>query len=172
MFQFEFERKGEEIIRRKVESYGEKEGEGKRGDIGRCQSIAIKRVITSLSKKLEDEVDEPETTIEELVEVSLDENDPNKKVLVGTLLAKKEKDELMLFLQKNKEIFAWSHRDIPRVDPSMAENQLNIDPRYPLVHQKKRRFSLEQNKIISDEIDRLLETNAMNLVNIPIGCRM
>ena len=49
-------------------------------------------------KRVEDEFDEPETTIEELEEVCLDENDPNKKMLVGTLLTKKEKDELMQFL--------------------------------------------------------------------------
>ena len=46
---------------------------------------------------MEDEVDEPEMTIEELEVVSLDESDPNKKVLVGTLLIEKEKDELMTF---------------------------------------------------------------------------
>ena len=57
-------------------------------------------------KKVEYEVDEPETTIEELEEVYLDEGDPDKKVLVGTLLTKKEKEELMTFLQENKDIFA------------------------------------------------------------------
>ena len=61
-------------------------------------------------KKVEDEVDEPETTIEELEDVSLDEGDSEKKVMVGTLLTKEEKDELMLFLHRNKDIFAWSHR--------------------------------------------------------------
>ena len=40
-------------------------------------------------KKFKDEVDEPKTMIEELEEVSLDEGNPNKKVLVGTLLKKK-----------------------------------------------------------------------------------
>ena len=94
-------------------------------------------------KKVEDEVDEPETTIEKLEEISLDKNDPDKKVLVATLLTKEEKDELIMFLHKNKDVFAWSHKDIPIVDPSMAEHRLNIDPRYPPVRQKKRRFDPE-----------------------------
>ena len=51
---------------------------------------------------MEDEVDELEMTNEELEEVSLVEGDPDKKVLVGTPLAKEEKDELMLFFHKNK----------------------------------------------------------------------
>ena len=84
-------------------------------------------------KRVEDEVDEPETTTEELEEVSLNEGDPDKKVMVGTLLTKEEKDELMLFLCRNKDIFAWSHKDISGENPSMAEHHSYIDPRYPPV---------------------------------------
>ena len=43
-------------------------------------------------KKVEDEIDEPKRTIEELVEIPLDENDPEKRVLVGALLKKEEKE--------------------------------------------------------------------------------
>ena len=82
-------------------------------------------------------------TIEELDEISLDEDDPDKKVLIGTLLTKKEKDDIMTFLCKNKDVFAWSHRDIPGVDLEMAMHNLNIDPKYLPVRQKKRRFAPE-----------------------------
>ena len=77
------------------------------------------------------------------------------------------KDELMMFLRKNKDVFAWSYRDIPEVDMSMVEHRLNIDLRYPSVKQKKRRFSQEQNKIVSDEIDRLLEMDAIEPCKYP-----
>ena len=106
-------------------------------------------------------------TIEELEEVSLDEDDPNKKVLIGTLLTEKEKNDLITFLRKNKDVFAWSHIDIPGVDPEMATHNLNIDPKYPLVRQKKRRFAPERNKIVSDEVDRLLETDAIEPCHYP-----
>ena len=55
---------------------------------------------------MEDEVDELETTIEELVEVSIYEGDLERKVLVGTLLEKEEREELVNFLQMNKDVFA------------------------------------------------------------------
>ena len=48
-----------------------------------------KEYLPTYLKKVEDEMDEPETTIEELEEVYLDKDDPDKKVLVGTLLSKK-----------------------------------------------------------------------------------
>ena len=98
----------------------------------------MKKYLPAYLKKVEDEVDEPKTTIEEQEEVSLDKDDPDKKVLVGTLLSKSEKEELVVFLCKKKDVFAWSYRDIPRIDPSMAEHKLNIDPRYPLVREKKK----------------------------------
>ena len=44
----------------------------------------------------------------------------------------------------------------------MAVHKLNIDPGYPLVRQKKMRFTPERNKITSDEIDRLLEIDAID----------
>ena len=37
---------------------------------------------------MEDEKDVPEITIEEMVEINLDPEDPNKKVLVGAQLTK------------------------------------------------------------------------------------
>lgn len=74
------------------------------------------------------------TNIEELEEISLDANDPEKKVLVDTQLTKMEKEELIRFLKENKDVFAWSHKDIPDIDPSVTEHKLNIDLTYPPVH--------------------------------------
>jgi len=82
-------------------------------------------------------------------------------VLIGTLLTKKEKDEMITFMCKNKDVFAWSHKDIPGVDLEMAVHSLNIDPKYQPVRQKKQRFAPERNKTVSDEVDRLLETDAI-----------
>ena len=58
-------------------------------------------------------------------------------------MLKIEKEELVAFLHENKDVFVWSHKDILGIDSSMAEHKLNIDPKYPPVRQKKRRFALE-----------------------------
>ena len=47
-----------------------------------------KGLLLAYLRKVEEEVDVPESIIEELVEVNLDPNDPEKKVPVGTLLSK------------------------------------------------------------------------------------
>lgn len=74
---------------------------------------------------------------------------------------------MITFLHKNKYVFAWSYKDIPGVDPETAVHSLNVDPKYPPVRQKKRRFAAERNKIVSDEVDRLLETDAIEPCHYP-----
>ena len=77
---------------------------------------------------MEDLKDVPENTIEKLEEINLDPEDPNKKVLVGAQLTRVERERMAECLKKNKDIFAWLHKDIPGVNPEEAEHCLNIDP--------------------------------------------
>ena len=80
--------------------------------------------------------DVSESMIEELVEISLDPEDSSKTVLVGVHLTEIEKKKVVECLKKNKDIFSWSHKDIPGVDPGEVEHCLNIDPSHPPVRQK------------------------------------
>ena len=41
------------------------------------------------------------------------------------------------------------------------KHYLNINPSYPLVRQKQRRFAPKRNTVISDEVDRMLEIDAI-----------
>ena len=70
-------------------------------------------------------------------------------------------------LKRNSDIFAWSDRDIPGVNPEKAEHCFNINPVHPPVRHKQRRFAPERNKVISDEIDRLLEIDAIEPWSYP-----
>ncbi|RVW87629.1 hypothetical protein CK203_041135 [Vitis vinifera] len=52
-------------------------------------------------------------------------------------------DELELLesvLQRNKDVFAWTHSDMSGIHPSMASHWLNIIPCSRPVQQKVRRF--------------------------------
>ena len=69
---------------------------------------------------MENEKDVPKSIIEELIEINLDPEDSRKKVLVGVQLTKVEREKVMECLMRYKDIFAWSHRDIPGVDPEEA----------------------------------------------------
>ena len=56
---------------------------------------------------MEDEVDEPTTTIEKLAEVVLEEDEHKKTVWIGTILPEAERAELVSFLKGNMDVFAW-----------------------------------------------------------------
>ena len=117
---------------------------------------------------MEDEVNEPITTIEKPVEVVLKEGEQKKTVWVGALLYEAEHAELMTFLIGNMDVFAWSHKDMPRIALEHAVHSLNIDPAFPPVLQKQRRFAPERDKVINNEVDRLLEIGAIDECFYPV----
>ena len=87
---------------------------------------------------MEDEKDVLESIIEELIEINLNLENSEKKVLVGAQLTKTEREKVTKCLRKNKDIFAWSYRDIPSIDPEEAKHCLNIDPSHPPIRQTKK----------------------------------
>ena len=54
-----------------------------------------------------------------LVDISLDENNPERCTRVGADLEGKIKEDLVQFLKKNIDVFSWSHEDMPSIDPNV-----------------------------------------------------
>ena len=64
-------------------------------------------------------------------------------------------------------MFAWSHEDIPGIDPSVIVHRLNVSPSFSLIRQKKRVFAQEQDKTIAEEVQNLLEADFIREVYYP-----
>ena len=75
---------------------------------------------------------------------------------MGNLFLEEQKQELIDFLKQNLDVFAWTHEDMVGVDVAELVHRLNVRTNAQPVKQKQRRFALERNKIINDEVDRLL----------------
>ena len=90
-------------------------------------------------------VAEPTETLEN---ISLDENNPEKCTRVGADLEEKIKEDLVHFLKKNIDVFAWSHEDMPSIDSSVITHRLNVYPSSKSVRQKKRVFAPERDDAI------------------------
>lgn len=73
-----------------------------------------------------------------------------KKVMVGTLQNKEDKEQLVGFLSNNQHIFAWMHQDMSMIDPSIICHKLNMNLDFPPYQQKQRMPTSERNKIFSD----------------------
>ncbi|XP_074278457.1 uncharacterized protein LOC141602048 [Silene latifolia] len=56
-------------------------------------------------------------------------------------------------------------RDMIGIDPSVITHRLNVDPGFPPVQQKRRKFAPERNEVINQEVDNLLAAGKIREVN-------
>ena len=73
----------------------------------------------------------------------------------------KERVEMLLFLMRNVDVFAWSLYEVPGEDPEFIVHKLNVDPLYPQKKQKLRRSTKEHVDIVGQEVKRLKEVGAI-----------
>ena len=90
--------------------------------------------------------------IEVLEDISLDEKNPERCTRVGAYLEERIKKDLVCFLRKSIDVFAWSHEDISGIDPSVITHCLNVYPSSKPVWQKKRVFAPERDNAIKEEV--------------------
>ena len=86
-------------------------------------------------------IEEQQTTaepVEELEEIILDESRPRRMNRMGTLASPMIRQDLAGFLRMNQDVFAWSHKDMPGIDPLIIVHRLNVNPASSLIRQKKR----------------------------------
>ena len=89
-------------------------------------------------------IGEQQTTtepVEELEEVVLDESRPGRTTRMGTLASPMIHQDLAGFLRMNQDVSAWSHEDMPRIDPSVIVHRLNVNSASSPIRQKKRVFA-------------------------------
>ena len=63
-------------------------------------------------------------------------------------------------------MFAYSHEDMPGIDPSVMVHRLNVSPSFPLIWQKKRVFAQERDRAIA-EVGKLQEAGFIREVYYP-----
>ena len=71
---------------------------------------------------------------------------------VGAQLPPQEKEELVEFLKRNIDVFAWDACDAPGIDPAFICHHLNINPSITPKKQPPRRPSKEHADAIRDEV--------------------
>ena len=102
-----------------------------------------------------------------LEDIPLEEGNPEKFTRIGTSMKEKMKKDLVQFLRKRIDVFAWSHEDMPVIDPSVITHRLNVHPSSKPVRQKKRVFALERDNAIKEEVQKLTTTQFIREVYYP-----
>jgi len=105
--------------------------------------------------------------VEGLEEILLDNFKPDRTTKIGTFASPLVCQVLTTFLKKNQDVFAWSHEDMPGIDPEVIVHRLNVLPTFPPIHQKKQVFGQERDRAISVEVRKLQEANFIKEVYYP-----
>jgi hypothetical protein len=93
---------------------------------------------------------------------------PDRAVTIGAHLNPEEEKELTQFLNRSKDVFAWSAKDLQGVDRDIIEHALEIDERIPPRKQKLRKISEEKVKAVEAEVQRLQDMKVIRDVKYPV----
>ena len=93
--------------------------------------------------------------IEVLEDISLDEKNLERCTRVGADLEEKTTKDLIHFLRKSIDVFAWSHEDMSGIDLSVITHRLNVYSSSKPVWQKKRVFAPKRDNAIKEEVQKL-----------------
>ena len=94
-------------------------------------------------------------------------DDPEKFFRVRAQLPLREKKELIEFLKRNIDVFAWDACDAPRIDPPFICHHLNVNPAITPKKQPSCRPSKEHADAIRDEVAKLKRAGAIKEVFYP-----
>ena len=88
---------------------------------------------------------------EELEKIVVDD-DSEKFFQVGAQLPPREKEELIVFLKRNIDVFAWSAYKTPKVDLNFICHHLNVNPSVVPKRQPPRRSSKDHSDAVKDKV--------------------
>ena len=103
----------------------------------------------------------------EVKRVPLDKHLPDKVVTISATLSCEEEKELLDFLNKNKDVFAWSAGDLRGVNRDIDEHHLDIRPGAKPKKQRPRKMSDEKAAAVKAEVQRLLDAKVIREVKYP-----
>jgi hypothetical protein len=93
---------------------------------------------------------------------------PDRAVTIGAHLSPEEENELIQFLNKNKDVFTWSAKDLQGVDKDIIEHTLETDEKITLKKQKLRKMPEEKVKAVEAEVQRLQDAKVIREVLYPV----
>ena len=102
-----------------------------------------------------------------LENISLDKDNPKRCTKVRADLKEKTKKDLVRFLRKSIDVFAWNHEDMPGIDPSVITYRLNVYPSFKPIRQKKKVFAPKRDTAIKEEVQKLTVAKFIQEVYYP-----
>ncbi|KAL2251292.1 UNVERIFIED_CONTAM: Retrovirus-related Pol polyprotein from transposon gypsy [Sesamum indicum] len=132
-----------------------------------CYNLAIKQREAVKKEKRKEDMSQSEEVkrgkmerleqLEEYKEVELITGDFQKTARIGSQMSKEMEMLMIHFLRNNSDMSTLSPSDFKGINPEIIVHRLNVDSQVKPVKQKKRMFGVKRNKIIEEEVNKLLQ---------------
>ena len=104
---------------------------------------------------------------EEVVPIPIHSNYPDCHVMIKSKLTKELQNALVGFLKKYYNVFAGWYGNILGIDPHIVVHKLFTDSDHSPVNQKRKKFTLEQLKVIEEKVAKLIKAGAIREFHYP-----
>ena len=91
-------------------------------------------------------------------------DDPEKFFQIGSQLPHQEKEELIEFLRRNIDVFAWNAYEAPGVDPEFICHHLKVNPLITHGKQPPRLPTKKYAEAVREEVTKLKQAGAIKEV--------
>ncbi|XP_060210431.1 uncharacterized protein LOC132637344 [Lycium barbarum] len=107
------------------------------------------------------------TTVDSLKEVNLGTDEDPRPTYLSAFLTGDEEDTYMEILKEYRDVFAWSYKEIPGLDPKVAVHHLAVKNGARPVKQAQRYFRPDLVPSIENEVNKLIEAGFIREVKYP-----
>ncbi|KAF5933295.1 hypothetical protein HYC85_029466 [Camellia sinensis] len=105
--------------------------------------------------------------VDEITQINVGiEKDP-RLVQIGSTLSSKERECLVSLLKDFKDVFTWSYKDMPGIDPEIVQHRIPLDLEARPVKQKLRRIFPDWALKIKEEATKEIDTGFLLVSEYP-----
>ncbi|KAL0405690.1 UNVERIFIED_CONTAM: Transposon Tf2-12 polyprotein [Sesamum latifolium] len=92
----------------------------------------------------------------------------HRPIYTSASLTQEEEEAYIMLLHEFKDVFAWSYKKMPGLDPKVAVHHLSVKKGARPVKQGQRRFRPELIPLIETEVNKLIEVGFIREVKYPM----
>jgi len=104
---------------------------------------------------------------EEIEIINLGTEEYKKEIKIGALLDVTVKERVIALLKEYADIFAWTYKDMPDLDPEVVEHRLPLKPACPPVKQKLRRSYPDMALKIKEKVRKKIDAGFLIMSEYP-----
>ncbi|GJY42015.1 reverse transcriptase domain-containing protein [Tanacetum coccineum] len=134
--------------------------------IAECRLREEEQILTEKQPEVH-ETGQPDEGADLTEQILVNPHFPDQIITIGGRLSPDCKNQLKTLLIDNMEVFAWEPSDMTGVPRKIIEHSLNVNPSLEPFCQKRRTFSPEKSKAVTNEVAEWVRAGIVRPVKYP-----